>query len=213
MEKVRRESRFLLIAHRRGTAPSTPTGKPTITGAILLPNRELIRGDVTSDLRSTVRDVRTFRANFPGTAAIKAAVATYTTTGSAEVRRESRFLLIAHRRGTAPSTPTGKPTITGAILLPNRELIRGDVTSDLRSTAVPCVVAEDCRFQKMRSKSHRPRRQNGIKVQITRRTGRPTKRASIPARTLPSTPHSGLSSNGWRSRRMGALLIQLLCAI
>lgn len=69
-----------------------------------------------------VRDESTSLATLPGTEAIRAAVATYTTTGSADVLRESRFLLMAQSRGTAPSTPTGKPTTTGATLLPKREL-------------------------------------------------------------------------------------------
>jgi len=88
----------------------------------------------TCSVALPLRNESTFLATLPGIEAIKAAVAMYTTTGSADVRRESRFLLMAHSRGTAPSTPTGKPTTTGANLFPKRELRLGEVTSARRST-------------------------------------------------------------------------------
>ncbi|KDR07560.1 hypothetical protein L798_02950 [Zootermopsis nevadensis] len=50
--------------------------------------------------------------------------------------------------------------------------------------------------KKMISSSHRPSRQKGIKMHIARSTGRPTTSARTPAKTLPRTPQSGLSSRG-----------------
>nr|CAD7394683.1 unnamed protein product [Timema cristinae] len=57
-----------------------------------------------------------------------------TTTGSADVRRESRYLRVAQSLGTAPSTLTGSPTTTGATLLPRREPTLLEVMSLRRST-------------------------------------------------------------------------------
>ncbi|XP_063232312.1 uncharacterized protein LOC134536518 [Bacillus rossius redtenbacheri] len=60
------------------------------------------------------------RASPPGPAATSAAVAAYTAAWSADERRASSSRRVAHRRGTAPSTPTGSPRSTGASLLPRR---------------------------------------------------------------------------------------------